>query len=72
MNELTVRALKKIIRETGARPSRGAARELARSLQDIAWEIAERSQVLAEHAGRRIVKDKDIRLAVKDWKGNYS
>jgi histone H3/H4 len=72
MNELSVRALKRVIRETGARPSRGAARELARSLEDIAWEIAERSQALAEHAGRRTVKDKDIRLAVKDWRKNYS
>ncbi len=72
MNELSVRALKRVIRETGARPSRGAARELARSLEDIAWEIAERSKILAEHAGRRTVKDKDIRLAVKDWKADYS
>ena len=42
MNELSVRALKRVIRETGVRPSRGAARELARSLEEIAWEIAER------------------------------
>jgi histone H3/H4 len=72
MNELSVRALKRVIRETGARQSRGAARELARSLEEIAEEIAERSKLLAEHAGRRTIKDKDIRLAVKDWKRDYS
>ncbi len=72
MNELSIRALKRVIRETGARPSRGAARELARSLEEIAWEIADRSKLLAEHAGRRTVKDKDVRLAVKDWKKDYS
>lgn len=66
MGELSKLALKRIIRDTGA--SRGAARELAKSVEEIAREIAERSKWLAEHAGRRTVKDRDVRLAVKEWR----
>jgi histone H3/H4 len=72
MNPLSTRALKNLIRETGARASRGAARELARSLEEIAWDIAERSRDLAEHAGRRTVKEKDIRFAVREIRENKS
>lgn len=68
MGGLSIRALKGIIREAGARPSRGATRELARSIEEFAIEIAERSKDLAEHAGRRTVKEKDIQLAVREWK----
>jgi len=68
MGEFSARALRRIIRETGARASRRAARELALSVEDIAREIAERSRDLAEHAGRRTVKDTDVRLAVKEWR----
>jgi histone H3/H4 len=68
MGELSKLALKRIIRDTGARASRGATRELARSVEEIAREIAERSKWLAEHAGRQTVKEKDVRLAVKEWR----
>jgi histone H3/H4 len=68
MGELSKLALKRIIRDTGARASRGAARELARSVEEIARELAERSKWLAEHAGRQTVKEKDVRLAVKEWR----
>lgn len=68
MGEISTLALKKIIRETGARASRKAARELARAVEEIAREIAERSKDLAEHAGRRTIKDKDIWLAVREWR----
>ncbi len=68
MGEISKLAIKRIIRDTGARASRGACRELARALEDIAREIADRSKWLAEHAGRQTVKDKDVRLAVKEWR----
>ena len=68
MGEFSARALRRIIKETGARASRKAARELALSVEEIAREIAERSRDLAEHAGRRTVKDTDVRLAVKEWR----
>jgi histone H3/H4 len=70
MNPLSNRALKNLIRETGARAGRGAARELARSLEEIAWEIAERSRDLAEHAGRRTIKEKDIRFAAREMRSS--
>jgi histone H3/H4 len=68
MGEFSARALRRIIRDTGARASRRAARELALSVEEIAGEIAERSRNLDEHAGRRTVKDTDVRLAVKEWR----
>jgi histone H3/H4 len=68
MGELSRLALKRIIRDTGARASRGASHELANSVEEIAREIAERSKWLAEHAGRRTVKERDVRLAVKEWR----
>ncbi len=68
MGEISKLAIKRIIRDTGARASRSAARELARAVEEIAREIAERSKWLAEHAGRQTVKEKDIRLAVKEWR----
>jgi histone H3/H4 len=68
MGALSTRALRRIIRETGARAGWRAARELELSLEEIAWDLAERSRLLAEHAGRRTVKEKDIRMALKEWK----
>jgi histone H3/H4 len=68
MGEMSLLACKRIIRSTGARASDGAVKELARSLEELAREIAERGKMLAEHAGRRTVKGKDIRLAIKEWK----
>jgi histone H3/H4 len=68
MGVLSTRALRRMIRDTGARAGRRAARELELSLEEIAWDLAERSRLLAEHAGRRTVKDKDIRMALQEWK----
>ncbi len=70
MKELPVLAFKRIIRQTGARASEGAAKELARSVEELAREIAELSRTLADHAGRQTVKEKDIRLAVKEWRSH--
>ena len=68
MKKLSILAFKRIIRQTGARASDGAAKELARSIEEIAREIAELSKTLAEHAGRQTVKEKDIQVAVKEWR----
>lgn len=68
MSELSILAFKRILRSTGSRASKGAAQELARGIEEIAREIAERSKTLAEHAERQTIKDKDIRLALKEWK----
>lgn len=66
MSELSILAFKRIIRQTGARASYGAARELARSIEEIARELAERGKTLAFHSERKTVKEKDIKQAVRE------
>ncbi|MFB0562954.1 MAG: histone [Candidatus Lokiarchaeia archaeon] len=66
MKELSILAFKRIIRQTGARASEGAARELARSIEEIARELAERGKTLAFHSERKTVKEKDIKQAVRE------
>lgn len=66
MTELPVAAVDRIIRKAGARRvSESAARELAEVLEEYALEIASEASELAEHAGRKTVRDTDIRLAAK-------
>lgn len=66
MTELPVAAVDRIIRKAGARRvSESAARELAEVLEEHALEIASEASELAEHAGRKTVRDTDIRLAAK-------
>ncbi|KXA88990.1 histone [candidate division MSBL1 archaeon SCGC-AAA259I09] len=66
MSELPIAAVDRIIRKAGARRvSESAARELAEVLEEYALEIAEEAAELADHAGRKTVRDTDIRLAGK-------
>ncbi|HDI13044.1 MAG: histone [Hadesarchaea archaeon] len=66
MVELPVAAVDRVIRKSGAkRVSEGAALALAEVLEERALEIAAEAAKLAEHAGRRTVRDVDIRLAAK-------
>lgn len=54
------------MREAGAlRVSDDAKEALAELLEVKAVEIAQEAKKLAEHAGRKTVTDKDIRLALK-------
>jgi len=54
------------MREVGAlRVSDDAKVALAEELERKALEIAAEAKKLAEHAGRKTVTEKDIRLAVK-------
>lgn len=64
MSELATAAVDRIIRKAGAgRVSESAARELAKMLEDRGVKIAKEAIGLAEHAGRKTVRDEDIRLA---------
>ena len=55
------------MREAGAlRVSDDAKTALADVLEEKALRISAEAKKLAEHAGRKTVTDKDIRLAVKD------
>lgn len=66
MTELPIAAVDRIIRKAGARRvSESAARELAEVLEEQALEIASEATELADHAGRKTVRDTDIRLASK-------
>ena len=66
MTELPIAAVDRIIRKAGAkRVSESAAEELAEALEDYALDIAGEASDLAEHAGRKTIRDTDIRLASK-------
>ncbi len=66
MSELPIAAVDRIIRKAGAkRVSESAARELAGILEEYAIDIASEAAELSEHAGRKTVRDSDIRLAAK-------
>ncbi len=66
MAELPVAAVDRIIRKSGARRvSESAVAALAEVLEERALSIANEAARLAEHAGRRTVRDVDIRLAAK-------
>ncbi|MBT4651474.1 histone [Candidatus Woesearchaeota archaeon] len=56
----------KIMRESGAlRVSDEAKTALAEALEEKALEISANAKKLAEHAGRKTITEKDIRLALK-------
>lgn len=66
MAELPIAAVDRIIRKAGARRvSESAAEELAEVLEEQALEVAGEATELADHAGRKTVRDTDIRLASK-------
>ncbi len=66
MTELPTATLDRVIRKAGAqRVSESAAEELAEILEEKGMEIAKEAIELTEHAGRKTVRDEDIRLALK-------
>jgi len=66
MVELPIAAIDRVIRKSGAkRVSEDAAIALAEVLEERALQIAAEASKLAEHAGRRTVRDVDVRLAAK-------
>jgi DNA-binding protein len=63
---LPLAAMEKILKQAGAeRVSDKAKAALKNAVEDIAEKIAEDAVKLALHAGRKTVKDGDIRLAAK-------
>ncbi|KXA99299.1 histone [candidate division MSBL1 archaeon SCGC-AAA259M10] len=69
MVELPIASVDRIIRRVGGqRVSESAARELAEVLEEKGMEIANEATTLAEHAGRKTVRDEDIRLAMRKTK----
>ena len=62
---LPLASVDKLIRKAGAhRVSEGAAKELAVHLEETAIEVAREAITLANHAGRKTVKVRDIEIAL--------
>jgi DNA-binding protein len=65
--ELTLQPLRNIIKKAGAkRVSDKAAEELGILMEEKAGQIAKEAQRLSEHAGRRTVMRRDIKMAKKN------
>lgn len=63
---LSHNAMDKIMRESsGLRVSDDAKMALAEVLEEKAFQISEQAKKFAEHAGRKTITEKDIRLAAK-------
>lgn len=63
---LPLAAMEKVLKEAGARRvSNKAKAALKETLEEIAEKIAIDSVRLASHAGRKTVKERDIKLASK-------
>lgn len=66
---IPVAPIDRLIRESGAgRVSDKGAEELAKILEEIGKTIAKRAKDNTEHAGRKTITDKDIKLAYEHWK----
>lgn len=59
-------AMERIIEQAGAdRVAEDAKEELKKICVELAQRISERSVKFAEHAGRKTVKEEDVKLAVR-------
>lgn len=66
MVEIPLATVDRLMRRAGAkRVSEDAARAMAEVVEERALAIAAEAVKLAEHAGRRTVRDVDVRLASK-------
>ncbi len=64
--ELSIAPMHRIIKKAGAeRVSESAAKELAKSLEDVGIRIAKEAIDYAMHAGRKTVKAEDIEIAAR-------
>ena len=65
-SELSIAPMHRIIKNAKAeRVSESAAKELAKALEDVGDKIAKEAMDYAEHAKRKTIQAKDIRIAVK-------
>jgi len=63
---LSQNAMDRLLREAGAlRVSDSASNALSEALEEIALTIGQEAKKFAEHAGRKTITEKDIKLASK-------
>lgn len=68
--ELSVAPMHRLCKKAGAeRVSETAAKELAKSLQEIGIKIAKEALGYAMHAGRKTIKSEDIEIAARKVMG---
>jgi DNA-binding protein len=68
--EISVAAMHRLCKKAGAeRVSEAAAKELAKTLEEIGIKIAKEGLDFSMHSGRRTIKSKDIEIAAKKVMG---
>ena len=68
--EIAVAPLHRLCKKAGAdRVSEAAAKELAKTLEEIGINIAKEALVFAMHAGRKTIKAEDIEIVAKKVMG---
>ena len=68
--ELAIAPMHRLCKKAGAeRVSEAAAKELAKSLEDIGIRIAKEALDFAMHAGRKTIKAEDIEIAARKVMG---
>ncbi|MCK5107583.1 MAG: NFYB/HAP3 family transcription factor subunit [Nanoarchaeota archaeon] len=66
MRGIPLAAMEKIIRKSGnVRVSDSAKEELRNILVEKAEEITKKARMLSNHAGRKTIKEEDVKLAAK-------
>ncbi len=66
MTELPLAPFERILKSAGAkRVSEEAARELCNMIEDIGYDFAHEAIDASRHAGRKTVKERDIRFVRK-------
>jgi len=69
--ELSVAPMHRLCKKAGAeRVSETAAKELAKSLQEVGIKIAKEALGYAMHAGRKTIKAEDIEIAARKVMGD--
>ncbi len=69
---LALSTMERLLREsTGLRISEGAKEALKQEMERYAEEIGEKAARYAQHAGRKTIKEEDIKLVIKDLRTNY-
>jgi len=68
--ELSIAPMHRICKKAGAeRVSESAAKELAKTLEDVGMKISKEAIDYAMHAGRKTVKAEDIEIAARKLLG---